>query len=42
VAHGVFTEKDGVIKAVDEQGHFGFYENENCDLGTKFRIISEL
>jgi hypothetical protein len=42
VARGTLVEEDGLMKAISEHGHFGFYENSNADIGKKFLIVDAL
>ncbi len=42
LAKGILEESDGYCGKVNRDGHFEFFESINCDLSTKFEIISKL
>lgn len=42
VARGVINSLDGLMRVPDENGHFGFYENEGVDIQPQFNIHVEL
>ena len=42
LAKGILEQSDGYCGDVNQDGHFEFFESINCDLSTKFEIISEL
>lgn len=42
LAEGVLTDEDGLKTAESSNGHFDFYEYENCDLNKTFKITKLL
>ena len=42
LAEGKLTNKDGLKTASSANGHFDFYEYENCDLNKSFKITKRL
>ena len=42
LASGILEPTDGFCGPIGENGHFEFFELHDCDLSTKFNIISEL
>jgi hypothetical protein len=42
LAQGIIEPGDGVVSAINEEGHFSLHEFEETDLQKKFRIISSL
>ena len=42
LAEGVLTNEDGMKTAESGNGHFDFYEYENCDLNKTFKITKML
>jgi hypothetical protein len=42
IANGTLVQNDGVMKEIQNNGHFGFYEDINANLPLKFKIIEIL
>ena len=42
LAEGVLTNEDGLKTATGSNGHFDFYEFEQCDLNQSFKITKRL
>ena len=42
LSEGVLTNEDGVKTVTGSNGHFDFYEYENCDLNRTFHITKNL
>jgi len=42
LVQGIIEPRDGVVSAINEEGHFSLHEFEETDLQKKFSIISSL
>lgn len=42
LAKGILNNIDGLVTEINQKGHFGFYESNECNPISKFSILEEL